>query len=63
MRIFADAERRLRRRVPPGGPSRLRRLVPLVISVVAVIGAITGFMLAAAGGKPAALASRAAAPA
>ncbi len=63
MRIFADAERRLRRRVPPGGPSRLRRLVPLVISVVAVIGAITGVMLAVAGSKPAALASRAAAPA
>jgi peptidoglycan DL-endopeptidase CwlO len=56
MHSFADAVGRLWRRIASGGPrpsSRPRRLVPVLISLLAVAGAATGAVLATVGGKPA----------
>ena len=56
MHSFADAVGRLWRRIASGGPrpsSSLRRLVPVLISLLAVAGAATGAVLATVGGKPA----------
>jgi cell wall-associated NlpC family hydrolase len=56
MHSLADAGRRLWRRVARAvrRPSaRPRRLVPVVVSLLAVAGAATGAVLATAGGKPA----------
>jgi peptidoglycan DL-endopeptidase CwlO len=58
MHSFADAVRRLWRRIASGAakPSaRPRHLVPVVISLLAVAGAATGAALATMGGKPAAV--------
>lgn len=56
MPSFADAVRRLWRRLLRTAPKRSaprRRLVPVVISVLALAGATTGVVLATAGGKAA----------
>ena len=56
MHSLADAVRRLRRRDAPGAarPSLTpRRLVPVVVSLLAVAGAATGTVLATVGGEPA----------
>src|SRR5271157_206254 len=56
MHSFADAVRRLWRRIASGAarPSaRPRHLVPVVVSLLAVAGAATGAVLATVGGKPA----------
>ena len=56
MQSLADAVRRLWRRAAHaiGGPSaRPRRLVPVIVSLLAVAGAATGAALATVGGKPA----------
>jgi peptidoglycan DL-endopeptidase CwlO len=56
MHSLADAVRRLWRRVAhavPGSSGRPRRLVPVVVSLLAVAGAATGAVLATVGGKPA----------
>ena len=56
MHSLADAVRRLWRRVAhaiPGPSARPRRLVPVMVSLLAVAGAATGAVLATVGGKPA----------
>src|SRR5436190_7638953 len=56
MLSLADAVRRFWRRLLGTGPepaARRRRLVPVVISVLALTGATTGVVLATVGGKPA----------
>jgi cell wall-associated NlpC family hydrolase len=58
MHKLADAVRRLWRRVwsaTPGPPAKPRRLVPFLVSLVAVAGTATGAVLATVGGKPAEL--------
>jgi cell wall-associated NlpC family hydrolase len=53
MDSLADAVRRLWRRLMGGAPARPRRLIPVVVSLLAVAGAATGALLATADGKPA----------
>ncbi len=56
MHSLTDAVRRLWRRAAhavPGSTPRPRRLVPVLISLLAVAGAATGVVLATVGGKPA----------
>ena len=58
MHSLADAVHRLWRRAAhafPGSAGRPRRLVPVVVSLLAVAGAATGAVLATVGGKPAAV--------
>jgi cell wall-associated NlpC family hydrolase len=58
MHSLADAARRLWRRAArpsPETPAGPRRLVPVLVSVVAVAGTATGAVLASADGKPAAV--------
>ena len=57
MHSLAGAVRRLWRRdahATPGASPRPRRLVPILVSVLAVVGMATGVVLATVGGKPAA---------
>ncbi len=57
MHSLAGAVRRLWRRdahATPGASPRPRRLVPILVSVLAVAGTATGAVLATVGGKPAA---------
>jgi len=58
MHSFADAVRRLWRRIASGAArptARPRHLVPVLVSLLAVAGAATGAVLATVGGKPAAV--------
>ena len=58
MHSLADAARRLWRRAvrpSPESPAKPRRLVPVLVSVVAVAGTATGAVLASVDGKPAAV--------
>jgi hypothetical protein len=62
MHSLADAGRRLWRRAAravPGPSARPRRLLPVVVSLLAVAGAATGAVLATAGGKPAGVSGQA----
>jgi cell wall-associated NlpC family hydrolase len=53
MHSLADAGRRLRRRLKGRGPKARKRLIPVLVSVLVVLGAVVGVALAAAGSKPA----------
>src|SRR3984957_12193525 len=53
MHSLADAGRRLLRRLMGGGPQARKRLVPVLVSVLVVLGAVVGVTLAATGAKPA----------
>jgi len=52
MPSLADAGRRLRRRLIGGGPKARKRLVPVLISVLVVLAAAVGVVLATAGTTP-----------
>jgi cell wall-associated NlpC family hydrolase len=57
MHLTSNVARRLRRAPEPGAPGdprRSRRLVPVLVSLLMVIGTAVGAVLATAGGKPAA---------
>jgi cell wall-associated NlpC family hydrolase len=58
MPSLADAGRRLRRRLMGGGPKARKRLVPVLISVLVVLGAAVGVTLAATATRPAKPAGR-----
>jgi len=61
MHSLADTERRLRRRIMGGSPEvtpARKRLVPVVISVLVVLGAVVGVVLATAGTKSAGMSGR-----
>jgi cell wall-associated NlpC family hydrolase len=61
MHSLADAVRRLWRRDVPSS-AKPRRLVPVLISALVLVGTATGVVLATAGGKPAAVGAAAAQP-